>query len=72
MRNGSLIGSFLSTFLSLRGLGCSESGIHDVTLEVRAGEVVGLGGLVGAGRTELARTLFGITPADAGTTSRWW
>ncbi|HVG46670.1 MAG TPA: ATP-binding cassette domain-containing protein, partial [Rubellimicrobium sp.] len=61
-RSGAVPGA---TVLEVRGL--SRAGeFDDVSLTVRAGEVVGLGGLVGAGRTELARAIFGITRADAG------
>jgi rhamnose transport system ATP-binding protein len=44
-----------------------EGEFEDVTFALRAGEIVGLYGLTGAGRTELAQVLFGINGADAGT-----
>jgi ribose transport system ATP-binding protein len=40
--------------------------LRDVSVAVRAGEIVGLAGLLGAGRSETARALFGAAPADGG------
>ncbi len=48
-----------------RGL-ARRGALQPVDLELRAGEVLGLGGLLGSGRTELARLLFGLDRADAG------
>jgi len=48
---------------ALRGAGR----VADIDLDVDAGSIVGIGGLVGAGRSELARALFGIAPARGGT-----
>ncbi|TKC92455.1 sugar ABC transporter ATP-binding protein [Trinickia terrae] len=51
--------------LSVRGL--TRAGVFkDVSFEVRAGEIVALAGLVGAGRSEVARAIFGIDMPDAG------
>ncbi|HTN60462.1 MAG TPA: ATP-binding cassette domain-containing protein [Devosia sp.] len=48
--------------------GLSRTGtFSDVSFQVRAGEILGFGGLVGSGRTEIARVLFGIDQPSAGT-----
>ncbi len=51
--------------LEVRGLSCGAL-YRDVSFQVRRGEVVGFYGLVGAGRTEIAETLFGLRTPSAG------
>ena len=45
---------------------CSEGVFDDISFTVRSGEIVALAGLVGAGRTEVARAIFGIDPRSSG------
>jgi rhamnose transport system ATP-binding protein len=52
--------------LEARGLTSRTAGIRDVSFVLTRGEILGLAGLVGSGRTQLAETLFGVTPADTG------
>jgi ribose transport system ATP-binding protein len=44
----------------------SSTSIHDISFTIRAGEIVGLAGLVGSGRTELARSVYGADRLDSG------
>ena len=52
--------------LELRHVSHRATGVTDVSCSVRQGEILGLAGLVGSGRTQLAEILFGLTPADEG------
>ena len=52
--------------LLLEARGLKSDKVHNVSLSVRAGEILGLAGLVGAGRTETARLIFGADPRVAG------
>lgn len=54
------------TVLEVNGLGV-DGQYADVSFSVKAGEILGIGGLVGSGRTEIARTIFGVTNPTSGT-----
>ncbi len=51
--------------LSVRNLGATPA-VRDVSFDLHRGEILGLGGLVGAGRSETVETLFGLRPRSAG------
>ena len=53
------------TILRVSGLSL-PNGVRNVSFEIRRGEIVGLGGLVGSGRTEVARAIFGADPVSGG------
>jgi rhamnose transport system ATP-binding protein len=55
-----------SVVLDVKHVTCERLGVTDVSLAVRRGEIVGLAGLVGAGRTQFAEALFGLAPIDGG------
>lgn len=52
--------------LSVKDL-CLEGVFRNVSFDIRAGEILGVAGLVGSGRSNVAETLFGVTPASSGT-----
>lgn len=52
--------------LKVNGLGRADK-VRDVSFEVRSGEIFGISGLIGAGRTELLRLIYGADRADSGT-----
>ena len=54
----------------LKAEGLMRRGVFsNISFELRRGEIVGLAGFVGSGRTEIARSIFGIDPLDAGSLS---
>ncbi|RWR13954.1 sugar ABC transporter ATP-binding protein [Siminovitchia fortis] len=54
------------TIFEINSLNDKEGKVNDVSLHVRKGEIVGIAGLVGAGKTELCKTIFGAHQIDSG------
>lgn len=57
---------FGGVVIELRAVSSRAAGVSNVSLAVRKGEILGVAGLVGSGRTQLAEAIFGLTPPDSG------
>lgn len=54
------------TLFKVRGLCCESAGLRDIELTLKRGEILGIAGLDGAGRTEILESIFGLRKIDAG------
>lgn len=63
-KTGSSIPASAPVVLEVRGL--TSRDVHDVSFDLRKGEILGFAGLMGAGRTETARLIFGADPIESG------
>ncbi len=55
-----------ASMLEVRGLCVAKTRLRDISLTLRKGEITGMAGLIGAGRTELCRAIFGVDAMDSG------
>lgn len=66
VKNGNLKNPVIDGETALEVKNLSNRNIHDISFSLKKGEVLGLAGLVGAGRTELVRAIFGADPISEG------